>query len=68
MVSYECGKWHGVSTYLFLPWALYLIRSSQYLEFFDLKGKDSGGGVGTASALIFGIVSEMMFVICIPVD
>ncbi|KAF5358983.1 hypothetical protein D9758_004837 [Tetrapyrgos nigripes] len=29
----------------------------QYLEYFGLVGKDSGGGVGTPTALIFGIYS-----------
>ncbi|KAF5393166.1 hypothetical protein D9757_001239 [Collybiopsis confluens] len=28
---------------------------NQYLAYFDISGQDSGGGVGTATALIFGI-------------
>ncbi|KAJ3841779.1 general substrate transporter [Lentinula raphanica] len=28
---------------------------NQYLNYFDISGTDSGGGVGTATALIFGI-------------
>lgn len=30
---------------------------SQYLHYFNLDGENAGGGVGTPSALIFGIVS-----------
>lgn len=30
----------------------------QYLDYFNIDGKDAGGGVGTVTALIFGIVSD----------
>ncbi|KAJ3868996.1 general substrate transporter [Lentinula edodes] len=30
---------------------------NQYLDYFGISGADAGGGVGTATALIFGIVS-----------
>ncbi|KIK67737.1 hypothetical protein GYMLUDRAFT_154952 [Collybiopsis luxurians FD-317 M1] len=30
---------------------------NQYLAYFDISGQDAGGGVGTATALIFGIVT-----------
>lgn len=33
---------------------------SQYLHYFNLDGENAGGGVGTPSALIFGIVSNLV--------
>lgn len=32
---------------------------SQYLEYFNIDSADSGGGVGTVTAIIFGIVSAL---------
>ncbi|THV08266.1 general substrate transporter [Dendrothele bispora CBS 962.96] len=36
---------------------------NQYLSYFGLVGKDSGGGVGTPTALIFGIASQIVGVV-----
>ncbi|KAJ7228311.1 general substrate transporter [Mycena pura] len=38
----------------------------QYLEFFGISGADSGGGVGTVTALIFGIYS-IGSIVAVPV-
>lgn len=34
---------------------------SQYLEYFNIDSADSGGGVGTVTAIIFGIVSALKY-------
>jgi hypothetical protein len=32
----------------------------QYLDYFKIDGQDAGGGVGTTTAIIFGIVSNLV--------
>ena len=34
---------------------------SQYLQYFHIDSADSGGGVGTVTAIIFGIVSSLKY-------
>jgi len=37
------------------------ILCRQYLDFFGIDGSDAGGGVGTTTAIIFGMVSTEQF-------
>lgn len=40
-----------------LPCSIYRGITRQYLDYFHIGGADAGGGVGTTTAIIFGIVS-----------
>lgn len=43
-----------------------LLLSRQYLQYFGIDGQDAGGGVGTTTAIIFGIVCHSSYpTICV---